>query len=155
MTRCVRLQVAAFALSAIALVGRVAAADATADQLRSPVGVWKTIDDKTGKDRALVRIYEQDQKFFARIEHVLTPGDEARICNKCRDERRDQPVLGLVFMRGMSRQDDEYRGGDILDPETGSVYRCKFQLADDGRTLNVRGFIGFSLFGRSQRWLRQ
>lgn len=94
MTRCVRLQVAAFALVAIALGGRVAAADATADQLRSPVGVWKTIDDKTGKDRALVRIYEQDQKFFARIEHVLTPGDEARICDKCRDERRISQCSG-------------------------------------------------------------
>jgi uncharacterized protein (DUF2147 family) len=50
---------------------------------------------------------------------------------------------------------DEYQGGEILDPENGKVYRVKMNLQDRGRTLHVRGFIGFSLFGRTQIWIRE
>jgi uncharacterized protein (DUF2147 family) len=133
-----------------AAVGAVAASDVS-----SPVGIWKTVDDKTGQARSLVRIYEKDGKLFARIEQSLVPGDEVRTCTKCPDGRKDQPLIGLEFMRGMTLMDGEYRGGDILDPDSGSIYRCKFRLVDGGTKLKVRGFLGVSLFGRSQTWERE
>lgn len=122
---------------------------------QSPLGLWKTFDDKTGMPRALVRIYLQDEKYFGRIEHSFTPGAETRVCSVCKDDRKNQPVIGLLIIRNMSLRDGEYVGGDILDPDSGSVYRCKFHLENDGSVLVVRGFIGFSLLGRSQSWRRQ
>jgi hypothetical protein len=106
----------------------VAAAD-----LSSPVGLWKTIDDKTGAPRALVRIYAQDDRFQGRIEQSFTPGAQTRVCSVCTDERRNQPVIGLQIIRNMTRKGDEFSGGDILDPDNGWIYRCKFHLEDGGR----------------------
>jgi uncharacterized protein (DUF2147 family) len=126
-----------------------------ASDASSPVGIWKTVDDKTGKPRSLVRVYESEGKLFARIEQSLVPGDEARTCTKCPGERKDQPLMGLEFMRGMTFADGAYRGGDILDPDSGSIYRCTFRLVDGGTRLRVRGFLGVSLFGRSQTWERE
>ena len=123
--------------------------------LQSPVGLWKTVDDKTGMPRALVRIYVQDGKYFAKIEQSFTPGAENRVCSVCTDERKNQPIIGLLIIRNVTLHDGEYGGGDILDPDSGSVYRCKFHLEQGGTVLVVRGFIGFSLLGRSQTWQRQ
>ncbi len=125
-----------------------------AESAQSPVGIWKTFDDKTGMARALVRVYVQDGKYFGRIEQSFTPGAESRRCNVCTDERKDQPIIGLVIIRGMVPHGQEYGGGDILDPDDGSVYRCKFHLEQDGTILVVRGYIGISLLGRSQTWRR-
>jgi uncharacterized protein (DUF2147 family) len=122
---------------------------------QSPIGLWKTIDDKTGKQRALVRIYLQDGKYFGKIEQSFTPGAETRVCSECTDERKNQPIIGLLIIRNVVLKDGEYAGGDILDPDNGSVYRCKFRLEDGGSVLIVRGFIGFSLLGRSQTWHRE
>ena len=142
----------ALIVSAIAVfgVGISPAAD-----LSSPIGEWKTFDDKTGKARAIVRIYEQDGKLFGKIERSMTPGAESRVCRVCTDERKDQPMLGLVIIRNMKRTDDGYAGGDILDPDNGSVYRCKLHLDEGGAKLVVRGYIGISLLGRTQIWERQ
>jgi uncharacterized protein (DUF2147 family) len=121
----------------------------------SPLGLWKTFDDRTGNPRALVRIYLQDGRYFGRIEKSFMPGAEGRVCSACTDERKNQPILGLLIIRNMVLRDADYGGGDILDPDNGSVYRCKFHLEKDGTVLVVRGFIGLSLFGRSQTWQRQ
>jgi len=123
--------------------------------ITTPIGVWKTFDDKTGNARALVRIYEQDGKLFGRIEQSFTPGAEHRACAECTDERKNQPIIGLVIIRNMKQSGSEYNDGDILDPESGSVYRCKMHLEQDGTRLILRGYIGFSLLGRSQIWQRQ
>lgn len=123
--------------------------------LQSPIGLWKTIDDKTGKPRALVRIYLQDGKYFGRIERSFMPGADTRVCLACTDERKNQPIIGLVVLRDMVASDGEYAGGNILDPDTGSVYRCKFHLEKDGTLLVVRRYIGFALLGRTQTWHRQ
>lgn len=144
-----RLSLAAMA---VLFAGSTACA---ADGPPSPLGLWRTIDDSTGKPRGLVRLYEQDGRYFARIERSLTPGEEGRKCTACTDERKDQPFIGLVLMRNVKLENGEYGGGDILDPNTGSVYRCNFKLEDGGRTLVVRGYMGVSLFGRSQKWLRE
>jgi len=119
----------------------------------SPVGVWKTFDD--GKARGFVRIYEQDGKLFGRIEQSFTPGDEHRTCAVCTDERKNQPIIGLIMLRNMKQDGGEYKGGDILDPDSGSVYRCKMHLEKDGTRLVVRGYIGFSILGHSTTWERQ
>jgi uncharacterized protein (DUF2147 family) len=128
-----------------------AAADAAPSD--SPIGLWKTFDDKTGAARAIVRIYERDGLLFGKIESSFTPGAEHRVCAVCSDERKNQPILGLVIIRNMKHTDDDYSGGDILDPDTGSVYHCKMHV-EGGTRLVVRGYIGFSLLGRNQIWQR-
>lgn len=132
-----------------------AAATSPAADTSSPIGLWKTFDDRTGSARAIVRIYEQDGRLFGNIERSFTPGSERRVCAVCTDERKGQPIIGLLIIRNMKRTNDGYAGGDILDPESGSVYRCKFHLEQGGDKLVVRGFIGISLLGRTQTWERQ
>ena len=140
---------------AVFLFAGIPAIGAQAADSRSPIGLWKTVDDKTGMPRAMVRIYLQDGKYFGRIEQSFTAGAQTRVCSKCTDQRKDQPIIGLVIMRNVAVRDGEYSGGDILDPDNGSVYRCKFHFEKDGAQLVVRGFIGISLLGRSQTWARQ
>ncbi|MGO8855952.1 MAG: DUF2147 domain-containing protein [Steroidobacteraceae bacterium] len=82
-------------------------------------------------------------------------GGEHRVCVPCSDERKDQPIIGLIIIRNMKPDGNEYDGGDILDPDSGSVYRCKMHVERDGSRLALRGYIGFSLLGRSQTWERQ
>ena len=120
----------------------------------SPLGLWQTVDDKTGKPAGLVRLYESGGKIFGKIEKSFRVGADEHSCVACTDERRNQPILGLVIIRSMERDGDEYRGGDILDPDNGSVYRCILQLQDGGRKLRVRGYLGISLLGRTQTWER-
>ncbi len=121
----------------------------------SPIGVWKTFDDKTGDARALVRIYQQDGKLFGRILQSFKPGSETRVCVPCTDERKNQPIVGLLIIRNMQPDGSEFSGGDILDPESGTVYRCKMHLEAAGARLVVRGYIGLAFIGRSQTWQRQ
>jgi uncharacterized protein (DUF2147 family) len=130
-------------------------ATATAAESASPIGVWKTIDDKTGDARAIVRIYEQDGKLFGRIVQSFKPGSQTRVCIACSDERKNQPIIGLLIVRNMQADGAEFSGGDILDPESGTVYHCKMHLEDNGTRLVVRGYIGFAFIGRSQTWQRQ
>ena len=142
MTRTVAIVVC---LSALAL----RAADSTA----TPAGRWRTFDDKTGKAKAVIVLYEEKGLLFGRVETLVDP-DAVKICDKCSDERKGQPVTGMVVIRRMKKDGDEYTGGDILDPKNGSVYRCKMRLVEQGRKLSVRGYLGLSLFGRSQTWVR-
>jgi uncharacterized protein (DUF2147 family) len=125
-----------------------------ADSASTPVGRWRTFDDKiAGKAKAIIVLYEEKGLLFGRVETLVDP-DAVKICDKCSDERKGQAVTGMVVVRRMKKDGDEYTGGDILDPKNGSVYRCKMRLIDQGRKLSVRGYIGFSLFGRSQTWIR-
>ncbi len=121
----------------------------------SPAGLWKTIDDKTGKPRGLVRIYEENGRLFGRVISSIDPAEANKSCIKCTDYRKDQPVVGMVILRSMQKRGEDYAGGDILDPETGSIYNCKLKLADQGRKLIVRGFLGVPWLGRNQVWLRE
>ena len=121
----------------------------------SPAGLWKTVDDKTGRARGFVRIYEQNGQLFGKIESSLVPEEAREVCDKCSGVRKNKPVIGMVILTGMKKNGPEYNGGEILDPDTGSVYRCKMRLAETGSKLILRGFVGFSLLGRSQTWVRQ
>jgi uncharacterized protein (DUF2147 family) len=120
----------------------------------SPIGLWQTISDKTGQATGLVRVYEEGGRLFARVERVLVTEGVPSTCERCRDERKGQPLVGLLIMRNMKKDGDQYKGGDILDPEDGKVYRAKLKLDSTGNRLTVRGYIGISLFGRSQTWRR-
>jgi uncharacterized protein (DUF2147 family) len=123
----------------------------------SPAGSWKTIDDKTGKDRSVVRIDIAGGVLKGRVEKSLDPNDKPdATCTKCKGERKDQPILGMEILWGLKSDGDErhWSGGEILDPDNGQTYRAKLTVSQDGKTMEVRGFIGVSLFGRSQTWIR-
>jgi uncharacterized protein (DUF2147 family) len=122
----------------------------------TPVGTWKTIDDATGKPKSIVQITEQNGELQAKVLQVLQSDEGPHpICKQCTGERKDQPVEGMTIMWGVTRDDDVWDGGKILDPKNGKVYKVKLTLADNGNKLDVHGYIGFSLFGRSQVWERQ
>ena len=123
----------------------------------SPAGLWKTIDDKSGNERALVRIVDNNGVFEGRVERIFDrPGDDPEhLCRRCDGERKNKPIVGMTFMWGLKKDRDQYDGGEILDPNIGMIYRGRLRLKEGGRKLEVRGYIGWSLFGRSQTWLRQ
>jgi uncharacterized protein (DUF2147 family) len=120
----------------------------------TPVGTWKTIDDETGKPMSLVQITDQDGELKATVLKVLTDG-APKLCAPCQGERKDQPIEGMNIMWGVHKDGDVWDGGQILDPKNGKVYKVKLQPSADGSKLTVRGYIGISLLGRSQEWMRQ
>jgi uncharacterized protein (DUF2147 family) len=124
-----------------------------AAELSSAVGLWNPVDAH-GQPLGLIRIYESNGLFFGRIEPTEPVDSSPDRCTRCTDERKDQPLPGLVLIRNMRFHDGEYSGGDILDPHTGKIYGCQFKLADGGRQLIMRGFLGIPLLGQSQTWQR-
>ncbi|HEY0974217.1 MAG TPA: DUF2147 domain-containing protein [Solimonas sp.] len=119
-----------------------------------PVGTWKTVDDKTGKEKALIEIRERSGVLHGRIVHLFDPSKPNPLCEKCEGERRDQPIRGLEVLWGLKPDGDHWSGGQILDPEEGQIYKASLRLADGGEALEVRGYIGVSLLGRTQTWVR-
>ena len=142
-------------LTVVAALFATSAALAHAD---SPAGLWRTIDDKTGKERSFIRVTESNGVFDGKVEKLLNrqPDDDPDgLCRKCEGERKDQPIVGMTILWGLKKDGDQFAGGEILDPKNGKIYRAKMKLVDGGRKLEVRGFIGVSLLGRSQTWLRE
>jgi uncharacterized protein (DUF2147 family) len=124
----------------------------------SPAGLWKTVDDKTKLPRSLVRISEVNGVYEGRIEQLLNrqPDDDPQgICRACPGDRKDKPLVGMTILSGLKKDGDIFTGGEILDPKNGKSYRCKMEVIEGGKKLNVRGFIGVSLIGRTQTWLRE
>jgi len=123
----------------------------------SPVGLWKNIDDVTGKPKALIRITETDGVLTGKIERLFRePGEEQNPkCTECEGANKDQPILGMTILVGLKKDGDEYDDGTILDPKNGKVYKSKLVLEERAKKLNVRGYIGFSWIGRSQVWVRE
>lgn len=123
----------------------------------SPVGLWKTIDDKDGSPKAEVRITEKDGIVTGKIEKVyradFKPTD---ICGKCPDDRKDKLILGLDIMRDLKKAEGQnvWEGGTIIDSESGTIYKAKVTPVDGGAKLEMRGFVGFSFLGRTQTWVR-
>jgi uncharacterized protein (DUF2147 family) len=119
----------------------------------SPVGNWNTVDEKSGKVRSVVEVYEQGGKIFARITGLTEPTDaqgKPRTCTACQGDDKNRPIVGLVIMKGLSASGDRYKGGTILDPDDGKVYKAEAWV-EDGK-LKVRGYLG--VFYRTQTWLR-
>lgn len=135
----------------------VGAATAFAQGSQTPVGVWQTIDDNTHQPKALVQIAQsEDGTLSGKVIKGLNPADKpGKRCTACTDERKDQIILGMTIIKNMKPDGDKWDGGNILDPENGKVYKCNMHLEDGGQKLVVRGYIGISLIGRSQTWIRQ
>ena len=123
----------------------------------SPVGLWRTIDDDTGKAKSLVRIVEVNGEFRGTIEKLLRElnEDQNPVCEKCTGDKKDKPVIGMTIITGMKADDKIFAGGSILDPNNGKTYKSKMWLEEQGKKLHVRGFIGMALLGRTQIWLRE
>ena len=123
----------------------------------SPVGLWKSVDEKSGEVTAEIRIVETAGVVSGKIERQLgakaKPDDK---CTECKDDRKDQPIIGLEIIRGNKKAEgkDYWDGGTIIDPNNGTVYRVKLTPVDGGKKLEVRGYVGTPLFGRTQTWLR-
>jgi len=134
------------------------AAFGAAAQATSPAGLWRTIDDSSKKDKSLVRIVEANGVYTGKVEKIVDPDSpKDGVCKDCSDERKDKPILGMTIIRNMKQSGDDktvFEGGDILDPNNGKVYKSKMKLIDGGSKLEVRGFIGISLLGRTQTWVR-
>jgi len=122
----------------------------------TPIGVWKTVDDDTGEPKSLVRIVDVNGELRGTIEKVFSPPAKKPdpICDKCEGERKDKPVVGMNIMSGLKKSGDlEWSGGEILDPANGKTYRCKVTVIEDGKKLEMRGYVAF--FYRTQTWLRE
>lgn len=122
------------------------------------VGLWRTLDDSTGAPRSVVRLELIGDVLQGRIVRLLQPDDDPDSrCEACPGERRDQPVVGLLFLTGLRASPANalsWEGGEILDPETGMLYRARLQLDPSGKWLTVRAYYGVPVLGRSQTWLR-
>lgn len=141
-------------LIAIALLGLAGGAFA---QAASPVGLWKTIDDETGKEKSLVRVSEAGGVFTGTIEKLLDPSRQDAKCDKCTDDRKDQPIAGMTIIKNVKQNAGDaalWDGGEILDPNNGKTYKVRLKPADGGKKLEVRGYVGAPLLGRTQTWQR-
>lgn len=121
----------------------------------SPVGLWRTFDEKSGEPKSEVRISDSGGVLSGKVEKLLRKGaDPQAVCDRCTDDRKGQPLVGLEIIRGAKQAQGKavWEDGKILDPENGSTYSLKLTPADNGNKLDVRGSIG--PFGRTQTWSR-
>lgn len=125
-------------------------------QYDTPVGRWKTFDENTGKATGIIKIRSVDGELQGWIAKILKTPEEGALptCTLCEGELKDAPVQGMRFMWGLQQENDEWTGGQVVDPETGKIYHVKMALEDEGRKLEVRGYIGIPLLGRTQIWER-
>ena len=124
----------------------------------TPAGVWKTIDDETKKEKSLIRITEAGGVYTGKLEKLLDPSAKPdAVCDKCTDDRKDKPLVGMTLIHGVKQSDGDkamWDGGEILDPNNGKTYKVRLTPSEGGKTLAVRGYIGAPLLGRTQTWVR-
>ena len=116
-------------------------------------GKWKTIDDQTGDAKSIVEIYKKNGKVYGKIVDLINPQKKNAKCTECPGDDKNKPLTGLVIIRGLEKDGDEYNDGKILDPISGKLYKCYIALENPDR-LKVRGYIGFAMLGRTQYWSR-
>lgn len=122
-------------------------------QNQSVIGKWKTIDDETGKPKSVVEIYEKSGLIYGKIIDIVDISKKKSVCTACTGEDKNKAIMGLVIIKGLKKDGQEYNSGKILDPVTGKQYKCFIALEGNDK-LNVRGYIGVSMFGRTQTWNR-
>jgi len=116
-------------------------------------GNWKTIDDETGEEKSIVDIYEYEGKVYGIIIEILNPKNKNTICEKCKEDKKNKPILTMIIIDGLTKDDDAFGGGTILDPENGKTYNCRLKLDEDDKdTLQVRDYVAF--FYKTQYWKR-
>jgi len=116
-------------------------------------GKWVSVDDETGLEKSIISLYVENEKLYGRIETLLLPEDKGKLCVNCQGSEFNTPIEGLVILKGLTKDGEEWTGGTILDPANGKEYSCTLSLNGPSE-LNVRGFIGFSFLGRTQKWKR-
>jgi uncharacterized protein (DUF2147 family) len=123
----------------------------------SAAGLWKSIDDKTGKPKSLIRITESGGELQGKIEKLFRDPDTDQNpkCDKCEGANKAQPIIGMTILFGLKKEGEEYTGGKIIDPENGKTYSSKLSVVENNKKLNVRGYIGVPFMGRSQTWVRE
>lgn len=119
---------------------------------QSILGRWKTIDDETGKEKSIVEIYEDNGKIYGKIIKLINPKQKNPLCDKCEGDNKDKPIIGMVIIDGLEKDDDIYDGGNITNPSNGKVYKCRLKIGDNEDTLQVRGYVAF--FYKTQYWKR-
>lgn len=122
----------------------------------SPAGKWNTVDDKTGKRRAVMKLWVSNGVLYGKIMSVVKQPGDTGYCNNCKGKFKGKKVVGLTNMWGLKKTSkaNVWDGGYILDPKNGKIYRCKVTVSSNGKKLTVRGYVGFSMLGRSQTWYR-
>jgi uncharacterized protein (DUF2147 family) len=133
------------------LIAVTAPPSAMADST-SPLGKWTTYDDETNKAKSIIEVYEEGSTLSAKIVTVLDKKEDTPKCGVCKDELKDHPIEGLRIVWDMEVKGDKWKGGRILDPENGKIYKAKMELTENGSVLEVRGSLG--PFGRTQVWKR-
>lgn len=120
------------------------------------IGVWKTIDDKTNQPASLIKIEQVNGVLEGTIIKTFPRPNETPLvnCNLCKDDRKDKPIVGMKIMTDLKQdQAGVWSGGKILDPKDGEVYKVKI-ATEDGKKMDVRGYIGVPLLGRTQVWYK-
>jgi len=141
--------------AAVAFV--LATASVLAMAQNTPAGLWRTIDDDGKTEKSTVRITITNGVLSGKVEHITDPAKAEEKCTKCEDERKDQPIVGMTIINDVKQDAEEpnlWTGGLILDPAKGSTYKVRLKTIDGGKKLEVRGYIGSPMFGRTQTWIR-
>lgn len=120
----------------------------------TPAGLWRTYDDNDGSFRSIVEIKEDHGKFSGTILKPFLKAGEPTTCISCDGDLKNHPISGFPLFSNLKADDDVWKGGDIVDPKNGKSYSVKLSLEDNGNKLKVRGYLGISLFGRTQYWVR-
>ncbi len=131
-----------------------AASAASIDLATSPVGRWKTIDDRTGKVRGIVDLHEQNGEIYGTVESIIDPPIPNATCYLCTGDLKDKPIVGMRVLWDLQKDSDQWTGGHVLDPETGRSYRASIALEDGGKKLRMHGYVLMPIFGRTQHWVR-
>ena len=126
-------------------------------QAPSPVGRWRSFDEKTGQPKSIMEITEVNGELQGKVERVFSPPapNDNPLCDKCPGDKKNKPVVGMQFLWGMKKDGDEYTGGRILEMESGKELRAKLKLVDGGKKLDVRGYVGLAVAGRTVTWTRE
>jgi uncharacterized protein (DUF2147 family) len=141
--------------AAVAFV--LAGASVLAMAQSTPAGLWRTIDDDGKTEKSTVRIVNNGGVLTGKVEHITDPAKADDKCTKCEDDRKDKPIVGMVIINDVKQDAEEpslWTGGLILDPAKGSTYKVRLKTIDGGKKLEVRGYIGSPMFGRTQTWIR-
>ena len=148
--------IALFTATLVSAVSYTALSALAASPADTPTGYWRTIDDKTGKAKSIIEISEENGELSGKVVKLLDRAgkDPNPTCDDCPGERKGQPIKGMTILWGLTQDGEEWTDGTILDPSTGDTYDANVEVTEGGKELDVRGYIGLSIIGRTQTWER-